>query len=410
GECTHIPQAVNAASEATACASTRSKIAAFPTLEAHGLLWVWPDDSPTSWIDSAAASPVVGKVTDPNTFWLALDYPVSHATLLENTFDPAHVNYLHNGKVAVGVGGAYLHPEGARIIHDFRQVGETTANGGFFLTHSTMYKSAWDYNTTLDFCPPCLNIMTFLDQDGTIKNLEMHYVPMRPGLTRIMFSSTIVGGPPEGWKPKKESIAEKVSKTVKMAGFVIGQLPKLLLPMYVRVGLFHLGDALSNQDIIAGHTEDRQAAGNGGSWRSQYHLPTPSNVGVLALRNWVDRYAGGGPTWFGDTNEREIVLNNSPSDLFNRWERHSKWCPSCRKSLKWFGKVEVVASTVAAAFFGLGLVLAAIRTASPRLALAAVVAGAAALLARFQVQKLRMAFISAIPSTGIPEYSHEWPN
>jgi len=45
GSCSSIPQALDPKAEQTACASQRSCATAFPTREAGGLLWVWPDAS-----------------------------------------------------------------------------------------------------------------------------------------------------------------------------------------------------------------------------------------------------------------------------------------------------------------------------------------------------------------------------
>jgi pheophorbide a oxygenase len=54
GKCTAIPQALDATSAATACASRRSCATALPTAVGAGLLWVWPDAAPTAAQDAAA--------------------------------------------------------------------------------------------------------------------------------------------------------------------------------------------------------------------------------------------------------------------------------------------------------------------------------------------------------------------
>jgi phenylpropionate dioxygenase-like ring-hydroxylating dioxygenase large terminal subunit len=45
GSCSTIPQALDPKAAETACASQRSCATVFPTQEAGGLLWVWPDES-----------------------------------------------------------------------------------------------------------------------------------------------------------------------------------------------------------------------------------------------------------------------------------------------------------------------------------------------------------------------------
>lgn len=54
GKCTAIPQALDASSAATACASKRSCATALPAAVGGGLLWVWPDVAPTAAQDAAA--------------------------------------------------------------------------------------------------------------------------------------------------------------------------------------------------------------------------------------------------------------------------------------------------------------------------------------------------------------------
>lgn len=55
GSCSSIPQALDPKAAATACASQRSCATAFPTQQAGGLLWVWPDTS------SSAAAEAEGE-------------------------------------------------------------------------------------------------------------------------------------------------------------------------------------------------------------------------------------------------------------------------------------------------------------------------------------------------------------
>lgn len=60
GQCTAIPQALDATSAATACASRRSCATSFPTAVAGGLLWVWPDEAATAAQDAAATGRLKG--------------------------------------------------------------------------------------------------------------------------------------------------------------------------------------------------------------------------------------------------------------------------------------------------------------------------------------------------------------
>lgn len=50
--------------QATACASSRSCLVTYPIKEQYGLLWLWPDASPTAPLESAAAAPAVSVALD----------------------------------------------------------------------------------------------------------------------------------------------------------------------------------------------------------------------------------------------------------------------------------------------------------------------------------------------------------
>ena len=85
----------------------------------------------------------------------------------------------------------------------------------------------------------------------------------------------------------------------------------------------------------------------------------PSDTGVVTWRSWLTQFGGGEPKWFGGSSEAAAVLQRS--DFFDSWERHSKWCPACRKSLKFLEVVETLLSRATAALLGCALLLAAFR-------------------------------------------------
>ena len=165
GECTHIPQAPDAASKSTACSSSRSKIQAFPTLKAHGLLWVWPDDAPTAWDDAAAEDPVIGGVSGPDASWLAtFNFPTTYATFIENVVDPTHVLYVHHGQKFEK--GKVFAPEKAIPMSDFKTVGKISAKGGFKLLHAPFTTDDEWSSTTNTFRPPCSSSVETVYPDG----------------------------------------------------------------------------------------------------------------------------------------------------------------------------------------------------------------------------------------------------
>lgn len=105
GKCVDIPQIANdATAHATACASARTCLAAYPVLARGGLLWVWPDASPGAAEAAAAAAedlPLPPQVEDaavspPAGRWFVREQPYSFDAFLENVLDPAHVDFAHD--------------------------------------------------------------------------------------------------------------------------------------------------------------------------------------------------------------------------------------------------------------------------------------------------------------------------
>ncbi|CAD7698481.1 unnamed protein product [Ostreobium quekettii] len=328
GECTHIPQATDATSEATACASSRSKVAAFPTLEAAGLLWVWPDDGPTSWVDSAAAEPAMGSFTKPDADWMLSDAPVSYDVLFENSFDPSHTSHTHNGQ----------------------------------------------------------------------------------GVTRGIYAMDLEA------KKGKSKAALMALKAFQILQTFIGELPLMLFPDYVRVALRHVcgGGVVPSrvfqiQDITMIHNQEGRLARSKSEWKSQYYHASPSDNGVAIFRKWLHTIAGGGPTWFGRGAEEEVMANNK-AEVYDTWNRHTRQCPECRKALRFLGRLDNFLGKLAAGMLAVAVALAVFRTANLRMAVVATLAAGGALLARLEMQKLRQKFVTELPSSGMPEFSYQWPS
>ncbi|CAD7701387.1 unnamed protein product [Ostreobium quekettii] len=419
GECTHIPQATDATSEATACASSRSKIVAFPTLEAHSFLWVWPDESPTSWVDAAMAKPAVGAVTEPDAVWSTDEYAVTFGALMENIFDPAHLFHLHNGMPSgfSKFQPPTFSPAAENPMMFAKQVGDMTPNGGFKISHGQYFKGDLRKDFTMQFTPPCLTCWRNVSPDGTIVNFEINYVPLRPGHTRFYAAfkrdtSNVTPPPSAEGALQLGDIAQKVVGALAAWPLMLKKLAFGIVPDFLRKSLQHHGllVKMGNQDKVSLHSEDLALIGSNMPFQQKTYLPTPSDVGVAAFRKWMEMHGGGEPAWFGGGTEAEAVQKIRQDGMFDRWELHSRRCPTCRKSLKFLGAMEAVVSKAAAIFLGLAALLVCMRASDPRLAMTATVVAGAALLLRFEAQKLRSQFLSNIPDTGIPEVSFGWPS
>jgi len=407
GECTHIPQAVDAASEATACSSSRSKVQAFPTLEAHGLLWVWPDDDKTAWEDSAAKDPAIGAVSGPAAKWFAtLSFPVSYASFIENVFDPIHLLYAHQGRQFEK--GKVLSPEKAIPMSDFRQIGKMSVKEGFKLAYAPYQTDHTWRETTQTFKPPGTAFLETAFPDGRLNYFDILFAPTKPGHV-----SFFIGGKSDTSKQQKPAggilglniAAKQLSKLLPAVQGLAIKLAFKVLPSYLLIGFFHNNTTILNQDMVTLNSEDIALARS----QKKFYLPTPSDTGVTAWSSWL-KQCGGEPAWFGGGSDAEAVQKYKHADLFNRWERHSKWCPSCRKSLKFLGGVDAFLSKAAVAFLGIALLLAAMRTVDPRFPVVATIAAGSAILGRHQAAQLRKKFLTSVPSTGVPEVSLQWPS
>lgn len=407
GECTHIPQAVDATSEATACSSSRSKVQAFPTLEAHGLLWVWPDDGETAWEDSAAKDPAIGAVSGPDAKWFAtLSFPVSYASFIENIFDPTHLLYVHQGQQFEK--GKVFSQEKAIPMSDFRQIGKISVKEGFKLAYAPYQTDHTWQETTHTFEPPGTSSLETRFPDGRLNYFDILFAPTKPG--HISFFIGFKSDKSKQQKPAGgilglNNAAKQLSKLLTAVQGLAMKLAFKILPSYLLIGFFHNNSTILNQDMVTLNSEDIALART----QKKFYLPTASDTGVTAWNSWL-KQCGGEPKWFGGGSDAEAVQKYKHADLFNRWERHSKWCPSCRKSLKFLGRVDAFLSKAAVAFLGIALLLAAVRTVDPRFAVVATIAAGIAILGRHQAAQLRKKFLTSVPSTGVPEVSLQWPS
>lgn len=60
-----------------------------------GIVWVWPDDSPSAFIDSSMAKPNGPEENSSIVYMRDLPYPID--SLIENVMDTSHVRFAHHG-------------------------------------------------------------------------------------------------------------------------------------------------------------------------------------------------------------------------------------------------------------------------------------------------------------------------
>lgn len=372
GKCTNIPMLSEEKALETACNSERSQVTIYPTQVLQGLLWVWPDNSSTAVEDSTLKQPAVmreGKIDSSSIDWFMSEVPVGYTVSLESSFDPSHAQFLHEGI-------AGFSPERAIPIQRFKVFGEISAEDGFTLKHSGYNVFYKDMDATRKFIPPCNNTTIYEFNRGKSALFLLYFVPTKPGyckqISKFIFDAA----------PQKRNLWFE------------------LLPKYLQIGLKHLSSyKLSNQDLSMMHSQTINEFTDNKTWQKSYFMPSLADVGIVTFRKWLDEFAGGKPEWQGITETPFLELNDE--QLYDRWHRHTKYCPSCRQSLILIDKIKDFCQKFTAVLAILALFLIAINL-SVKIILLPVLLSILSLICSDKLDSIRQGFLTSIPKTGLP--------
>jgi phenylpropionate dioxygenase-like ring-hydroxylating dioxygenase large terminal subunit len=355
GKCTKIPMLAGSEAEETACKSVRSQITTYPTKVAQNLLWVWPDHSVTAFTDCTAKQPATIPETelDINTIdWYMFEAPVSYTVSVESSLDPSHAQFLHEG-----IGS--FSPEKTVPIQQFENIGEITSQGGFTLKHSGYNVLNKDMEATRKFTPPSANTTIYKYTNGKSNLFQLYFVPTKPGYCRYIVKF-LVGG-------------NSGSKN-----WFFNLFPQYLAMMH-------------SQETIESSLQK--------PWNKAYFMPAKSDVGIVTFRKWLDEFAGGSPAWEGDIKTSFQELDDQ--QLFDRWHRHTKHCPSCRNSLLWIEKAQGICTNSIGVFAVLALLLILINV-PVQLAVLSTIIAVVSCLVFYLLADLRHRFLSSVSNRGIP--------
>ncbi|WP_287325675.1 Rieske 2Fe-2S domain-containing protein [Okeania sp. SIO1F9] len=372
GKCTNIPMLSEEKALETACNSKRSQVQTYPTQVLQGLLWVWPDNSSTAVEDSILKQPAVmpeDKVDISSTDWFMSEVPVGYTVSVESSFDPSHAQFLHEGI-------AGFSPERAIPMQRFKVFGEISAEDGFTLKHSGYNVFNKDMDATRKFIPPCYNTTVYEFNNGKSALFILYFVPTKPGyckqISKFIFDAA----------PQKRNLWFE------------------LLPKYLQTGLKHSSSyKLSNQDLSMMHSQTINESTENKTWQKSYFMPSLADVGIVTFRKWLDEFAGGKPEWQGVTETPFLELNDE--QLYDRWHRHTKYCPSCRQSLILIDKIKDFCQNFTAVLAILALFLIAINL-SVKIILVPVLLSILSLICSYKLDSIRQGFLTSIPKTGLP--------
>ena len=407
GSCVFIPQAENFDKKALAERESATSLVAHVTHD--GLLWVWA--APLSRDEATAKMPPPGpppdafrgvrdkkKWTHTRHYFRELPY-YGWEALVENICDPAHVPFAHHGTQGRREMAQPIRMKRDDMYDDARvapsqtttfdeeddldgkrslgyAVGTSPGKAGYGVAVAYQASAAGATMHT-SFRPSRGGLVLYeldVDAPATPIRLVVHCIPVAPFKSRTIF--TVYSAAPQ--RPQEEAPAKKkkrdatttvpppppLSKRVAFAVFRLVQALQRKMPWWdhlVRNSVFD-GDAafLHAQERLLDTKRNR-----GADWRAAYHMPTSSDMLVIAFRTWLDRFTAnsGGPPYmsarFGAYSTKTVAAPTLASatlfppkkDLLDRWEQHTKHCKTCRRA-------HAVAGTLSRVFEMLTLLLA----------------------------------------------------
>ncbi|KAK9867348.1 hypothetical protein WJX84_010011 [Apatococcus fuscideae] len=376
GKCTAIPQAADAAAEQKMCKQEESCVKKFPVKESIGLLWVWPESGPMASLEAATKSLHIppGWDTEPDQWlplkhWFMRDLPYSWDTLVENVVDPSHVAFAHHG-----VQGNREKP----MISNMTTHQQITLPGGFTIAAQPINKAAAKVGGAgrEDAAPASKNPK---DPKDSIKAGNEGYGERfgkveadsaAPAAEAPKFPPTLIH-----FKPPNYTLYEIMGGRIHMVNYAVPTAPGMARIIHKVAGdrrkldkkiqriagfkpdLLICKDHMENNAVIDGdgvflHYQERDM-GQQGLTRHQYFTPTSMDRAVNSFKRWWD-LAGNKIPWAAGA---EPGMSERPSrrEMLDRWDSHTRHCPTCQKALRQLKMAQQAAAVLA----GLTLLAAA---------------------------------------------------
>ncbi|WIA30048.1 hypothetical protein OEZ86_000143 [Tetradesmus obliquus] len=358
GKCTAIPQALDATSAATACASKRSCATTLPTAEGAGLLWVWPDLAPTAAADAAAtAVPVLPQLQDDKLVplqgrWMTRDLPYSWDFFVENVMDPTHVDFAHHGVAGF---------DATKFVTQDLRLHEDRGPAGF--VYQVVPSDPHKRGSYIHFNPPSLvtlqpgpdpeprpqqrksrgadDARPGSEDPNVLSGLIFYIAPTKPGWCRLHGTS---------W------VADRAMQPLKTASLFTNAMPTWV--KHILGFEFFAGD-----DVFLGAAAKKYVA-EGGDWRKSYYTPTRADAAIVAMRKWMENHAGGGipfPEHMQGASTVLANLNLTPRQAMDRYSQHVQHCSHCKAALSKTQAVAAAALATAVAALAAACLAASVR-------------------------------------------------
>ncbi|GLC35706.1 hypothetical protein PLESTB_000485900 [Pleodorina starrii] len=372
GQCKKNPQlASDLRASATACASKRSCVTSFPTLELDGILFAWLDASEEG-LQAARTAPKP-ELTDERAVsyfnWFMNEMPADYPFWLEQSMDPTHANFLHEG---------VLFLRGAKAVSmEGQPHSPVDLLRGFTWQHGAYQASQTDMRAFREFQPPFVTRVCYHLASGGLTFFWVMSVPVRPGVARVYFkagfgwaksqppltptpaptggssgtdsspraavtAAAAAGGPQraaEGGSPGRRPEAEAGGgggSSAQGSGALRGLTRLLgLVPHW----LFS-AQLIADQDAVMIHRQEVLMR-RGGFTARDYNLNSKADGGVAAVNVWLRRAGypdslwGGKPVvQSGPTYSSWPAQELSLEQILSRQERHVRHCTVCQRGLR----------------------------------------------------------------------------
>jgi phenylpropionate dioxygenase-like ring-hydroxylating dioxygenase large terminal subunit/uncharacterized membrane protein len=308
GKCATVPMKTTTTKEEAYHATS------FPTRLVGGLLWVYlgrqSNDGGASNNDEIPEIPpdaIPSEEDVDGADWMFNLNPISYLSMMENTFDPAHAPFTHEGMM--GFAGMAFSPNDTVPMEKY-ELTEKASQNGFTLQHTpyqltTARAAGLNSTTTRKFIPPTTVSVSSLPFFQT----KMWFVPSTPYDTNVMAF----------FKTPETRLLKCTRRFPKLQRFLKDSA-------HTRQYIGDWNYRFLSQDRITMQGQDQRKAGK---VRKADLTPTPSDVGVATFQYWTEKIAGGGPF--------HPSLADRPKDFsreLSMWESHGKYCPSCQRSMR----------------------------------------------------------------------------
>ncbi|KAL3146814.1 hypothetical protein ABBQ38_014791 [Trebouxia sp. C0009 RCD-2024] len=331
GKTVSIPQVSDKDAEARASNNKRSCCTTFPTQEQQGLIWVWPESSPSAYLESAvqelALCPEYQQHEDgwAWTFeYFVRDVPGSFEFWMENMMDQSHVPHAHS---EVAVKTRHFSPETELFQFLGWDPRENQPQKGFAMDYKVTFSPKGLSGQQLEFRPPALCRFTVPTTSTSGFALWIYAVPTTSNTTRLIISA--------GFNPSLASVKQPDAKLDLAA--VKQTVTRALLSLRPRwVGHMALngitdGDItfMHRQSSFAKQAQDKRPLSN-------YFLPSPSDKGVSIWHRWIETKGGGGPKYADNAPPQTFKTALGTLDRAALLDRasHVRNCTACTKAVE----------------------------------------------------------------------------